>query len=270
MDGKRNSDWKRGCSMSDLNLLFRERIGFPEEEPITFDKLAIVLEKTAKSIPFENMRVIEKSSRDITVENVVEKILDHHEGGLCYELNALLYRFLAENQFHVSLTRGVIYDHGSGNWSPTGNTHVVILLDYNGDLYVVDTGFGANLPLKPVPLSGETVVSENGEFRIKPSGEAYVLEMKRRYKDEEWKTGYAFTIDKTFKDVSVLNEIQSIIAQSPESPFNRQPLITKLIDGGMMVLTATSFKILKDGEMQEEEIDASRFREIAERFFDMK
>lgn len=41
--------------MSNLNLLFRERIGFPINKNITFEDLDIILEKTAKTIPFENL-----------------------------------------------------------------------------------------------------------------------------------------------------------------------------------------------------------------------
>lgn len=48
-----------------------------------------------------------------------------------------------------------------------GRTHVTILLKHEGQIYLIDTGFGGNLPLKPVPLNGETVISQNGEFRIK-------------------------------------------------------------------------------------------------------
>jgi arylamine N-acetyltransferase len=38
-------------------------------------------------------------------------------------------------------------------------THVASLLQYDGQMYLVDTGFGGNLPLKPVPLNGETTSS---------------------------------------------------------------------------------------------------------------
>jgi N-hydroxyarylamine O-acetyltransferase len=43
----------------------------------------------------------------------------------------------------------------------------VTILIYHGDeTYLIDTGFGSNLPLKPVPLSGETTVSNNGELEL--------------------------------------------------------------------------------------------------------
>ena len=42
----------------------------------------------------------------------------------------------------------------------------VILLSHNEQIYLIDTGFGVNLPLQPVPLSGQIARSANGEFRI--------------------------------------------------------------------------------------------------------
>lgn len=49
--------------MGEINTLFRKRIGFPLEENISFNRLEAVLEKTAKTIPFENMCIITKNAR---------------------------------------------------------------------------------------------------------------------------------------------------------------------------------------------------------------
>lgn len=37
--------------MNTINKLFRARIGFPQDETVTFDRLHEILEKTAKTIP---------------------------------------------------------------------------------------------------------------------------------------------------------------------------------------------------------------------------
>ncbi|MDQ0221239.1 arylamine N-acetyltransferase family protein [Peribacillus cavernae] len=153
--------------MSTLNTLFRERIGIPVHEKITFDSLGPILEKTAKTFPFENLCIIGCNTGAITKENLMNKMLVRNEGGLCYELNSLLYFFLAESGFDVSLCRGVTYNNETQDWTAIGRTHVTILLKHMENTYLIDTGFGGNLPLVPVPLTGETVTSNNGEFRIK-------------------------------------------------------------------------------------------------------
>ena len=44
--------------MSELNALFRRRIGLSEKDVLTFESLNIVLERMAQTVPFENFRII--------------------------------------------------------------------------------------------------------------------------------------------------------------------------------------------------------------------
>lgn len=251
--------------MGDLNILFRKRAGIPNDLVINFENMDTVLEKTAKTIPFENLCIIEKKPTEMTKKNLLNKIVIKNEGGLCYELNSLFFFFLLENGLNVSLVRGVVYDQITQQWNIMGKTHVAIVMKHNGQLYIIDTGFGGNLPLKPVPLNGETITSNNGDFRVKneknDQGD-YIFYMKLKNKDNEWKKGYAFDSKEVFKDVSILNEVQNIILKHPDSPFNKRALITRLTDRGNKTLTETSFSEWVDGNVQKEEIDHKRFKEI--------
>ncbi|MET1177177.1 arylamine N-acetyltransferase [Peribacillus simplex] len=254
--------------MNELNALFRKRIGLQEDVKLTFEKLDEMLEKTAKTIPFENLSIMASHLSDINKSNIMNKVLVRNEGGLCYELNAALYFFLKENDFDVFLVRGVIYNQG---WMTIGRTHVTILLNHEGRTYLIDTGFGGNLPLKPVPLNGETVVSQNGEFRIKKESTDHgdhILELKLKHKDRDWRIGYAFDSLKPVGNVAELNEVQTIIRENPQSPFNKHPLITRLTNSGNITLTDTSFTRWEDGKVTKEEIDGTRFKELMKQHFD--
>lgn len=258
--------------MSNINLLFRKRIGIPQNEVITFQNLDKVLEKTAKSIPFENLCIIENRTKEITRENLASKILKQHEGGLCYELNSILYFFLIENNLSPTLIRGVTYNHMQQQWSATGNTHVLNLITHNGQEYLVDTGFGGNLPLKPVPLSGETVASSNGEFRVDREDSEhgdYILYLKLNHKGEDWKIGYALNSKEKIQNINELNEVQKIIIDHPESAFNKKPLITKITDKGNITLTDTSFTQWVDSALKKEIVDETRFKEIRKEYFNL-
>ncbi len=71
----------------------------------------------------------------------------------------------------------------------------IMLLNHDEQMYLIDTGFGGKLPLKPVPLFGETISSYNGEFQIKKVNHEngdYCLQIKLKHKDTDWKIGYAF------------------------------------------------------------------------------
>ncbi|WP_144548501.1 arylamine N-acetyltransferase [Bacillus sp. X1(2014)] len=255
--------------MQNLTTLFHKRIGMPEDQKISFEKLPEVLEKTAQNIPFENLSIIENKTGRITKENLINKVVEKNEGGLCYELNPLFYFYLIENGFNAVLTDGVVYNHSVGEYIQLGRTHVTVLLNHEGQTYLIDTGFGGNLPLKPVPLSGETVASDNGEFRIKKVNHElgdYFLEMKLKHKDTEWKIGYAFDSRKSIDDTN-LNEIQSIIAEHPQSSFNKHPLITRLTKNGNITLTDSTFTKWADGILTKEAIENKKFKELAKQHF---
>jgi N-hydroxyarylamine O-acetyltransferase len=256
--------------MNELNGLFRKRLGISENEKLTFETLDLILEKTESTFPFENLCIITNQTKAITKENLINKMLIKNEGGLCYELNPLLYFFLVENGFNAVLVRGEVYNHVTNEWPKTGRTHIAILLHHEGQSYLLDTGFGGNLPLKPMPLDGETTSSMNGEFRVKAveseNGD-YILEMKLKYKDTDWKIGYLFDTKRPLDNLTELNEVQEIIVQHEQSPFNKTPLITQLTSDGSVTLTDTSFTQWINGNSTKEQIDNDQFKVLAKQHF---
>lgn len=254
----------------DINALFRKRIGMLVNENITFESLSKLLEKTAENIPFENLCIIENRVYNINKENLIEKILVNNEGGLCYELNLILYFFLKENGFDASLTGGVIYNNEMKEYQKLGRTHTVILVTHKEKRYLIDAGFGGNVPLKPLPLTGEVVSSRNGEFRVKRVNSEhgdYLFEMKLKDRDTDWKIGYAFDTGKCISDLSEINKIQKIIAEHEDSPFNKSPLITRFTKQGNLILTDNSFTQRVEGQLSKEEIDSRRFKKLLKQNF---
>jgi N-hydroxyarylamine O-acetyltransferase len=256
--------------MNELSKLFNERIGLPQGDKLTFKSLDTVLEKTAQTIPFENICIIENQTDAISKDHLVNKILIRKEGGICYELNSLFYFYLIDNGFEAFLARGVVFNNDIQKYQDLGRTHVTIILNHKGRSYVVDTGFGGNLPLKPVPLTDEAVTSNNGEFKVRKLDTEYgdyVLEMKLKHKDTDWKIGYAFDTGNQIQDVTEFNEIQAIIAQHPESPFNKVPLLTRLTSNGNITLTNSTWTVWEDGTVSKESIEAEKYKELARQHF---
>lgn len=247
---------------SKISKLFHERIGYAGAERIRFDQLEQVLTRTALSIPFENLCIVENRSEPISRDSLVRKIVQRGEGGLCYELNPLLYFYLLEQGFAVRMVRGAVYNAGAGHFSPTGRTHVAILLDHEGQAYLVDTGFGTNLPLKPVPLTGEAVHALTGQFRVVQRSTEYgdfVFEMKLKHKDDDWQIGYAFDSRKPLDGLSELEEVRAIIVDHPDSSFNKHRLITQLTERGSVTLTDNSLTRWEDGEQHKDSVDKEAF-----------
>jgi N-hydroxyarylamine O-acetyltransferase len=256
-----------------VDQLLRKRIGISQNETIRFEMLDQVLEKTAFTIPFENTNIIFGNSYKISKESLINKILLKNEGGLCYEINPIFYFFLLENGFNVRLVRGVVYNQQPQRWSPTGRTHIAILLMHNNQNYLIDTGFGVNLPLKPVPLAGQIIQSAIGEFRIVPVKNEfgdYILEIKLHNKDNDWKIGYCFDSNKPVNDLSELDEIRQIISVHPDSTFNKHPLMTKNKNNGHITLTDSSFTQYMKGETIKDVIDEETFKGIAKKHFSLE
>jgi len=253
--------------MESLDLLFRKRVGYSGSGILAFDELPDLLAATSLALPFENMAVIERRGLPITRENLITKLLARNEGGLCYELNPLLYFFLLDNGFDVSMVRGIVYDTENKTFAGTGHTHVTIMLRHQGETYLVDTGFGIFLPLRPVPLNGDVVTSSNGEFRIRPAigdnaiqGDL-VLELKQRNRDHDWRIGYVFDSRHAITTAEC-EEIRQIIAEHPASNFNKRPLVAKLTERGSVTLTNMSLIITEDGSASKEPVRPERFRHL--------
>lgn len=256
--------------MTELDRLFRQRIGISENEKVAFETLGQILEKAAQTIPFENLRVIEGYKSEINKEYLIDKILIKKEGGLCYEINPLLYFFLLDNQFNAGLVRGVVYNHTIQDWSATGSTHTAVIIYHELQYYLVDIGFGGNSPIKPVPLNGRMVTSLNGEFRIRKIGHTYgdhILDIKIKHKDKDWKLGYIFDSNNIMTEISYLNEIKKIINVHPSSSFNKGALLTRFTSTGSITLTDHSIVMTINGITTKEDINSACFKELKKQYF---
>ncbi|WP_267897277.1 arylamine N-acetyltransferase [Peribacillus saganii] len=131
------------CAMAGINPYFKKRIGIGPDEPVTFDNLGRLFEKTAKSFPFENRRIIEGRTGELTPESLANTLLTMSEGGLCYELNPLLVLFLKEYDLKVWMVRGSVYDRLSEGWCATGMTHVAVLVEHKVRFILLILGLAA-------------------------------------------------------------------------------------------------------------------------------
>lgn len=252
-----------------LSALFHARIGYRGEGRVRFADLERILELAALAIPFENLSIVEKRSEPVSRESLMRKILMRGEGGLCYELNPLLFFYLQEQGFAVRLARGSVYDAESGRFSQTGRTHVAVLLAHAGQTWLIDTGFGGNVPLKPVPLTGEAVASQAGSFRVakrETEHGNYVLEMKIRHKDDDWRTGYAFD-SRAPVDERDLEDVRAIIERHPASSFNKHRIVTRLTERGSITLTDHSLTRWTDGVQHKEPIGKAAFGRLYGQYF---
>ena len=96
-------------------------------------------------------------------ESLYQRIVIQRRGGYCFEQNGLLYGVLEELGFSPKLFLARVIHN---NDTHPGLTHRITMVEYEGQQYVLDVGFGSLGPRIPVRMS--EIESSDGEkiFRI--------------------------------------------------------------------------------------------------------
>ncbi|MBJ7571574.1 arylamine N-acetyltransferase [Bacillus halotolerans] len=241
-----------------------KKIGWKKDH-VSFDDLPLFLKAMAYRYPFENRAVLAKENYKVTKEELWRRLIKEQHGGLCYDLNGFLYYVLRDAGFHVKLIRGTVYAGKQEEWALEG-THAAVWLSAEKGDYIVDIGFGINLALEPIPLSGETVQSPVGAFRIKEEETEKGSHVLLMDKGEGWQIGYAFTLEES--DPGYLDDMKELIHSHEKSPFNKSLLASKLTPNGRMVMSDRHFTIHENGGVgQKRDIGPSEFKEKLNTYF---
>ncbi|PDY86644.1 arylamine N-acetyltransferase family protein [Bacillus tropicus] len=251
--------------MTSLQHKLFTKLNLAKRTEVKFEELNTILFAFAHTIPFENLDVISRNSNAITMENLQDKILSTSRGGLCYELNTLLYYFLKDCGYDVQLALGTVYKNDINTWA-LEDGHITIILNYDNVRYVIDVGIASLVPLVPVPFTGEAVSSKNGTYRVRRKDTSkgnYVLE--RKDTNGEWKVCHAFY--NRIIDEAVVNDVQKRVVEDEKSIFNKGPIAVKLTESGHVSLTNTSFTEIVHGEKAKREITEEQYRELLNTLF---
>lgn len=254
--------------MTDFQKQFFARLHIEEKDTVSFEDLSNIMYAMAQTVPFENLNILEKNFKEISKENLKEKILVNNRGGLCYELNPTMYYFLKDSGFDVHLVSGTVYNAANSIWA-VDSGHIATVLTHHNELYLIEVGFGSYLPLAPVPFSGEVIHSATGDYRIRKEMTEkgnYILEMRKNNEfldqssADDWTLGYAFYIEEV--DEEKANTAQKIIVEHEGSPFNKVPLIVKLTEDGHASLTKDSLTVAKNGKKTKETVTDMQFTNL--------
>lgn len=192
------------------------------------EQVAIVLRKFAEWFPFENLDVMCKHTTEITPEFLETKLFKMRRGGLCYEINALLFCTLKELGFDVELGAATV--NNEGKWALTG-THTIVLLSIGEQRFIADAGFGNRLALYPLEIDGRAVTSPAGTYRARTvQTEKGSIALESQTEEGEWVILYALYWTKV--EWQKLNLIRNEIHNHSRSPFNKQLLIANVLPNG--------------------------------------
>lgn len=207
-----------------------------------------------QNVPFENLDVIRKTPIYLNLESIYDKIVNHHRGGYCYELNGLFHWLLGELGFEAKLISATV-QKPDGTWSKS-DTHAAILVELD-TLYLVDAGFGDST-ISPIPIGGERHTDHSGTYRVEQVDDVY-YDLIRENDDTE-KILYRFSTEEKqladFHEGCVFNQI------SKDSPFTHDDLVTRATADGRITLSGSQLTRSENGEKTKIELSADEKRRV--------
>ena len=166
-------------------------------------------------IPFENLDVLLRRPILLDTESLWRKLVTGGRGGYCYEQNAVFAAVLEAVGFRVRrLAARVRY----GATEVRARTHMLLMVEAAGEIWLADVGFGADGLVHPIPFRpGEESEQFAWKFRLVSEAPNYALQ---RWRPEGWLDLYSFGLEQHFPiDYVVANHYT---ATHPNSGFVRR------------------------------------------------
>jgi len=144
----------------------------------------------ATHVPFENLDI--QLARNISLESeaLERKIIENNRGGYCFEQNTLFQAVLREIGFDVIACEARVR---MGRTTPSARTHMMLIVNIDGDQYLADVGFGGEGLFFPLQLNGSVQKQFLWNYQItKKEPNLFVLQTHRQ---EGWLDLYEFVAE---------------------------------------------------------------------------
>lgn len=195
----------------------------------TLPLLRSLMTRQLSAVPFESLSLHYSPTHTLSLahNDLFAKVVDHHCGGYCMENNTFFGTVLRSLGFTVTPVGGRVSfattgrpGNGYAGWS-----HMVNIVTIDNVKYLVDVGFGANGPTKPLPLVSGEETAGIGTTRFKLTYTALPGHTDRTQRmwmfsfrgddDAPWVDAYAFTEMEFFpEDFEVMNLSTMTLRQS--------------------------------------------------------
>lgn len=222
-----------------------DRIGYRGPARPSENVLRKLQQKHLLSVPFENLDI--HMQRPIILSQVAfyKKIVEHHRGGFCYELNGSFGNLLRKLGFHVSMLSARVAKKNGGFGSEFD--HMVLLLQLN-EPWLVDVGFGESFT-EPKRLDISEPQTEDGTDYKLTRKKSWILLSRRKKGSQTWEPQYKFTL----KPRRLADYVPMCVWQqtSPRSHFTKNQLCTRLTKNGRITLTDKEFIVTRNGKKSE-------------------
>ncbi len=209
----------------DLELYFN-RIGFTGDPLPNIEVLEALQLMHLQSIPFENIDPFLGIPVYLSPMALQRKLIENKRGGYCFEHNLLLKNVLEQIGFSVSgLAARVRWQVEAGTVTPA--SHMMLKVEVNEIDYLVDAGFGGQVPTVPLKIVPNLIqATPHGDFRIVVENNYFVLQAKVI---DSWLPVYSFDYSERYQsDYEVINYY---LCNSYDSHFVRNLMIALPAEG---------------------------------------
>jgi len=138
-----------------------------------------IQQKHLETFTFNNIAVLLNKPLSLDINDIIDKIVTKNLGGYCFEHNKLIHDVLRYLGFDVRILIARVLNNAKVE-SP--RTHRITLLNFKGKEYLIDAGFGAMSPTKPIEVKN-TSSKEQEHFIRKVKKDEYKLLMLKNKKD---------------------------------------------------------------------------------------
>ncbi|MBO7253321.1 MAG: arylamine N-acetyltransferase [Oscillospiraceae bacterium] len=227
---------------------YLDRIGYTGSREISRENLTTLIRQHLETVPFENLDCCGKGAPlSNEPEHLYEKIVTNRRGGICFELNGLLYSLL-QAMGYTCYSVAVRIPRPDGK-SPISHQGVVVTLD--GKQYYCDVGFGGPGPKGALALDEAPEQTVDGE-RFLVTRDGIYVSISRYYQDTWVETLRYADIPYGWEDFTGM---LYHFAMAPDSYFVVQRLVNLCLPGGgSLALTNNRFTARRNGTVTQTEL----------------
>jgi len=224
---------------------YLERIGYSGSARPTVNVLRRLHMRHLLSIPFENLGIRLHKPIVLSEAAFYDKIIKHHRGGFCYELNGSFSILLRRLGFKVSMLSARVARRGGG-FSPDYD-HMTLLVQLN-EPWLADVGFGDSFT-EPKRLDMSGPQTDHGKDYRFTRRNGWILLSRRTKGNGLWEPQYKFSLTP--------RRLENFVPRcrwqqtSKWSHFRKGRLCTRLTSNGRLTLTDTKFVVTRGNKKLE-------------------
>lgn len=215
--------------MNDQQLIeaYFHRIGYKGPHNPSLDVLNQITLAHVRSIPFENLDILLGKSINISLDAVIEKLINQKRGGYCFEQNGLLLCVLQKLGFDVTPISARVRLDRPRDFTPP-RTHVFLKVELSGTTWFTDVGVGGVSLTSAIQFIQDTEQITNHETR------RIVYEGNRYFHQVLFPTGWVDVCEFTLEEMHEIDRefANWYTSNHPKSHFKDRLIVARAGDKG--------------------------------------